>query len=858
MFLLQRDWLQFHKSQFLVLRLVFAPILAGFFCCFLAFLISRCGPVISYFESLSFIDRLFSSKDTDTKREPLYAALFLIFIILLIFNNVFFFGHTFRTSSMCPGTMPSGPYNYTAWQSVRPVIDTGASSWAYEPWAAKVRNSFANLRAPLWNPNSGVGVPLLANMQSAPFSPFRLLIHLLSFQYAWELYFALRILTAGFFTFLYLRLFNRSLLASFTSSIIFMLCGYNILYVNMGHLDVDVLVPASIFVFECLFRNPRPIRIAFGSLLVCFAIWGGMPESAFCVFLLVALYYAFRVILSRSSNPKLEHYCLKKFIPFFAAFLLGLLLSGPQLFPFLEYVHNSWTGHVSTIGTASNPLIGGISLIIPYFFGKVFNNWNDISSFSLGTYIGAIPLFLSLLSIFSQKNENDKKLVYFYAIFCLFFISKYFGFFFINWIGYLPVFNKVIFAKYCQPEFSFCIAVLAGMGFDAIIQRLVSRRALALSLFSLLGILSIYLLIKPLELFPQLGDNRTLRYVFFAVLVTMLFLLLAFIFARQALGNNPKLSMILLVVIAATELIYYIPFERAVRYNAATVPPYINYLRSDSETYRVLGTNSVLYPNTSSYYNIDSINNLDAMYPSRYLQFIRSFISPESHDRFVGDELLPPLNNMAPYLNLLNVKYVLAAKHSEKVAKLLGKDTGNTLTRDFSVVYNREIVILKNNNYFPRAYIVPQAVCAKNEDESLRLINTLHSDLRQKVILENAPEFCSHAALGLQRSQQSEVKISSYLSNEIIIHTQSSSDGFLVLTDLYYPGWKAYVDGQEKPILKADYLFRALPLEAGSHQVRFAYDPASFNLGLISCIASCAGIVLFVILKRKQPVNTCI
>jgi hypothetical protein len=851
MFLLQRDWIQFHESQFLVFRLVFAPILTGLFCCFLTILFSRCSPVFSNIESSSFVDPLFSSNAAASRRESFYVAIFLVFLILLIFNNVFFFGHSFRTSSMCPGTMPSGPYNYTAWQSVRPVLDTGASSWAYEPWAAKVRNSFANLRMPLWNPNSGVGVPLLANMQSAPFSPFRLLVHLLPFQYAWELYFALRILAAGFFTFAYLRLFDRSILASFTSSIIFMFCGYNILYVNMGHLDVDVLVPAAIFASEWIFRNPRPIRIAFGSLIVCFAILGGMPESAFCVFLLVALYYAFRVLFFRSSSPGFKQYYLKKVIPIFAAFLLGLLLSGPQLFPFLEYLHNSWTGHVSTIGTASNPLIGGISLIIPYFFGKIFNNWNDISSFSLGTYIGSIPLFLTLLSIFSRKNENDKKLVYFYAIFCLFFISKYFGLFFINWIGYLPVFNKVIFVKFCLPEFSFCIAVLAGMGSDALIQHRVSPRSLVLSLFSLLCIFSIYLLIKPLELFPQLEKARTLRYVVFTVLVTLLFLCLAFIFARLAVGKNTKLSIILLVVVAATELVYYIPFERAVRYDAATVPPYINYLRSDPDTYRVLGTNSILYPNTSSYYNVDSITNLDAMYPSRYLQFIRSFISPESHDRFVGDEVLPPLDDMAPYLNLLNVKYILVPSKSATASKLQGNNMGDSLPPYFSVVYNHEIRILKNNNYFPRAYMVSQAVCAKNGDESLSLINTLHSDLKQNVILEDTSEFCAQPSSELQTFQQSEAKILNYGSNEIIIHTKSSSNGFLVLTDLYYPGWKAYVDGQEKTILKANYLFRALPLKAGSHQVRFVYAPASFNLGLLSCIASSVGLGLFVILKRK-------
>jgi hypothetical protein len=852
MFLLQYNWIQSHESQLATFRLVFVPILTGLFCCLLAFLISRCSPIFSRFESSLFIDRFFSSNPTRSQRESLYAALLLLLLILLIFNNIFFFGHTFRTSSMCPGTMPSGPYNYTAWQSVRPVIDTGAAAWAFEPWAAKVRDSFAHLQMPLWNPNSGVGVPLLANMQSAPFSPFRLFIHLLPFQYAWEIYFALRILTAGFFTFLFLRLFNRSRIASFTSSIIFMFCGYNILYVNMGHLDVDVLVPASIFAFECIFRNPRPIRIAFASIIVCFTILGGMPESAVCVFLLASLYYAFRVIFFRPSVSASEPYYLKKLLSFFTALIFGLLLSGPQLFPFLEYIHNSWTAHASTIGMGSNPLIGGISLIIPYFFGKVFDNWNDISSFSLGTYIGSLPVFLSLLSIFSRKNEKDRKLVYFFSLFCLFFIFKYFGFFFINWIGWLPIFNKLIFAKYAQPEFSFCIAVLAGMGIDALIQRQVTLRALILSLCSMLGFLFLYILIKPLELFPELRDPRTLRYVILNISVFMLFISLAFLLARQAIARKTCLPILFLSIIVLSELVSYIPFKRAVRYDTATVPPYMKYLRSDPDIYRVFGTDSILYPNTSSYYNIDNITNLDAIYPPRYLKFVSSFISPESSDRFVGAELLPPLNALAPYLNLLNVKYVLANQNTSAITPILQEnDLRDSLSRNFTVVYNREIMILKNNNYYPRAYIVNKAVCAKNEDESLELLSTLSSDLNRKVILEEDPELCTQAASELRDVPQSETKFLNYGSNEIIIQTNSSFDGFLVLTDLYHPGWKAYIDGQPQTILKADYLFRALPLKAGSHRVRFVYAPASFRIGLISSLASFIALGLFIIIKRN-------
>jgi uncharacterized membrane protein YfhO len=64
------------------------------------------------------------------------------------------------------------------------------------------------------------------------------------------------------------------------------------------------------------------------------------------------------------------------------------------------------------------------------------------------------------------------------------------------------------------------------------------------------------------------------------------------------------------------------------------------------------------------------------------------------------------------------------------------------------------------------------------------------------------------------------------------------------LSDTYYPGWKAWVDGRPEKIYQANYAFRAVPLSAGVHQVKFVYDPVSFKwgagvtlLGILICLA---------------------
>jgi uncharacterized membrane protein YfhO len=74
----------------------------------------------------------------------------------------------------------------------------------------------------------------------------------------------------------------------------------------------------------------------------------------------------------------------------------------------------------------------------------------------------------------------------------------------------------------------------------------------------------------------------------------------------------------------------------------------------------------------------------------------------------------------------------------------------------------------------------------------------------------------------------------------------------LVLSDTYYPGWKAFVDGKETKIYRADYAFRAIPLNAGTHRVEFTYDPISFKLGVGGTLMGIIGCVVIVLAPRRE------
>jgi len=72
-----------------------------------------------------------------------------------------------------------------------------------------------------------------------------------------------------------------------------------------------------------------------------------------------------------------------------------------------------------------------------------------------------------------------------------------------------------------------------------------------------------------------------------------------------------------------------------------------------------------------------------------------------------------------------------------------------------------------------------------------------------------------------------------YAAGTVKIHSSASADAWLVLSDTYYPGWVASVDGQPTSVLRGDLLFRVVPVPAGEHDVEFHFEPASVKLGLL-------------------------
>ncbi|HYB44619.1 MAG TPA: YfhO family protein, partial [Candidatus Methylomirabilis sp.] len=192
---------------------------------------------------------------------------------------------------------------------------------------------------------------------------------------------------------------------------------------------------------------------------------------------------------------------------------------------------------------------------------------------------------------------------------------------------------------------------------------------------------------------------------------------------------------------------------------------------------------------------------------------------------------------MSPVRDLLGIRYILVPP---------GLDLGGPgLTLSYQAADAR---IYANEAALPRAFVVPSARCLGDE-AALRLIRERKVDFRREVILAGcatSPETGDGPAV-------STAVIEHYGPERVAIAATSDRAGYLVLTDTWFPGWTARVDGRAARVERADHAFRAVRLAPGRHQVEFQYRPLSVRIGL--ALSVLAGLVTLLLAwpQRARP-----
>jgi len=163
-----------------------------------------------------------------------------------------------------------------------------------------------------------------------------------------------------------------------------------------------------------------------------------------------------------------------------------------------------------------------------------------------------------------------------------------------------------------------------------------------------------------------------------------------------------------------------------------------------------------------------------------------------------------------------------------------------------------DINIHENANVFPRAFLASRYITVDEGKAQEYLKENPDFDLRNTVILER--ELPAEES-SLLESPAGSAEILSLDANKVTIKTDSDVASLLVLTDVYYPRWKAFVDGKETEIYRADGLVRAVFVPAGSHIIEFSYMPESFIIGLLVSFIT-AAFLFFIFIHSKLQEKT--
>lgn len=166
---------------------------------------------------------------------------------------------------------------------------------------------------------------------------------------------------------------------------------------------------------------------------------------------------------------------------------------------------------------------------------------------------------------------------------------------------------------------------------------------------------------------------------------------------------------------------------------------------------------------------------------------------------------------------------------------------------DLQLVYKKELKIYENKDAFPRTYMVynvlPFSTLEDLWDIDLRTTALVDGLEGRTLTQDSAPLKDGHA------------KILTYTPHRVVVGVETNSSGILVLTDTYYPGWKAYVDGKKQEIYRVNGLVRGVLVEGkGQHTVEFVYRPLRLYLGGILSISTLV-IMLTLTRRRKGSVS---
>lgn len=746
-----------------------------------------------------------------------------------------------------------------------------------------LQEEFSKGIIPLWNPYIYSGTPFMGAFDTAVWYPLSWIAALFPIIEGWSFLVIIQPILSILFMYLFLTsLLLKKPIAVF-GSFAYAFSGWMIVYWQ----EILVLqhsflwLPLALYASNRLWKQSKDTLGVFLliSALVC-SVFGGFLQMTIYVYGIVILWNIFCYVHFKKQSKSFSI-----FLWVLLLMLLSLCITSVQLFPsieaFLQSPRGTETGSFvfrdfllpfQHLITFIAPDYWGSPATYNYFFTKGFY-------FEKMIYIGIIPLVFALYALMFEKG----KIVTFWKVVALVTLSLGFAL----PTSMLPQYLHIPVLSNSYPTRIFAVSafsfiILACFGLQSFLEQ--PKRKQLLIVLSMLTIVltacwavvgSTWCTshsypasalwcrgkISVLWDFISIPSIRKEAHLYSTVSFRNLIIPTVFLFSGWGLLVVSKffsrLVYISAFILTFASCLYfgqkYVSFsERRFVYPELTVTNKISELSGYD---RIWGYgNAFIDKNLPQYYHWFSTDGYGNLSSKRYAEFITTIanegklggvIRRSDTDLYDASER-DDFGYSNPYrlriMSLLGVKYVLETKKGDlkdfqPIEKRFPKEM-------FGLVWEDDIWrIWEYKKALPRTFFATGYMVKSDDQQVMDAIYDPTTDLNKTVILEKEPVEKPQARLDAGKEVESAVRVSSYGGNFVTIDVDAKQDGFVVLTDNYYPGWSATIDGKKINTYRADYTLRAVYVSKGVHKIEFNYLPSSFIVGLTFSII---GIVLFI------------
>ncbi len=687
---------------------------------------------------------------------------------------------------------------------------------------------------PLWNPQLYAGAPFLADNQSGVLYPINLLAFLifptLSYQVMEGLTIA-HIWLAGAAMYVALRLWpsvNRAqermrTLPALLGAIAFMFNDVLITHIgNLNLIAAAAWLPLILALYARGLSERRASWIIGSGAMFAIALLAGhaqMTAIALIGMMAVAVWY---IILAQSQRRRVIGLAL--LTP-----LIAFGLTAAQLLPALEMTRYSLRAGLSyEEATAySLPPAALASTFSPLLFGRgaidFWGPWERVET----AYVGVVPL---LLAGFAFRRRWRDSAWFFLALGVLGLVTalgKYTPLY--ELVHSLPVLNGLRVPARFILLTNFSLAALAAIGLQRFMTESFSpKRVLgwgaAVMIGGLLALLVAYQSTGATNRSSNLASSLSFLLVAAIALgVMVLHVKLTASSPTRAFGSQQ--SAMLLVGLLSLELILLgsgVEIDRndpTLGYQHQTV---VDFLKSAGGVFRLENASKAWQPDAALMHGLSDIGGI--FNPL-------GLASYETYRGGMGDR-------GSPLYNFLGTKYVLANKN---------QPPGDA---SFVPIFNGDpqIDVYLNTKALPRAQLIGRALIVHSGEEAWQAIHAAEFDPSREVTIENGVELASAE----DQSGGQALAFTSITNGREELVARTESPAYLVLSDVYYPGWTATIDGQPTALYPANFAFRAVLVPPGEHRVTFTFEPVTWRVGVAISVLTLAGLIGFGVMAWRR------